>query len=111
MLFFISLGASSWDLFDARLLRCCLWSFLSFLSFVLLLLCWAYSYSRSWLFDADLVHELTLVIFLIIRHLSLMGCGWFSPLPLGCGDFVRGYTYVLLVFACCRFVLVSEVTY
>jgi hypothetical protein len=59
--------------------------FFSFFSFVLLLLCLGYSCSRSWLFDADQVHELALVVFLIIRHLGLLGCGWFSLLALGCG--------------------------
>jgi hypothetical protein len=85
--------------------------FFSFFSFVFLLLCLGYSCSRSWLFNADLVHELVLVVFLVIRHLGLLGCGWFSPLALGCGSSVRGYTYVLLVSACCRSVLVSEVTH
>jgi hypothetical protein len=85
--------------------------FFSFLSFVFLLLCLGYSCPRSWLFDADLVHELALVVFLVIRHPGLLGCGWFSPLALGCGGSVRGYTYVLLVSTCCRSVLVSEVTH
>jgi hypothetical protein len=40
---------------------------------------------RFWLFDVDLVHELALLVFLIIRHPDLLGCGWFSPLALGCG--------------------------
>jgi hypothetical protein len=84
--------------------------FFSFLSFVFLL-CLGYSCSRSWLFDANLVHELALVVFLVIRHPGLLGCGWFSPLALGCGGFVRGYTYVLLVSAYCRSVLVSKITH
>jgi hypothetical protein len=66
------------------------------------MLCLGYSCSRSWLFDADLVYELALVVFLVIRHPGLLGYGWFSLLALGCGDSVRGYTYVLLVSACCR---------
>jgi hypothetical protein len=57
------------------------------------------------------VHELPLVVFLVIRHHSLLGCGWFSPLALGCEDSVRGYAYVLLVSTCCRYVLVLEVTH
>jgi hypothetical protein len=68
-----------------------------------------YSFPISRLFDADLVHKLALVVFLVIRHLGLLGCGWFSPLAFDCGGFVRGYTYVLLVSICCRFVLVLEV--
>jgi hypothetical protein len=63
------------DLVDAGLLSCCLWSFFSFFNFVLLLLCLVYSCSRSWLFDANLVHKLVLVVFLIIRHPGLFGCG------------------------------------
>jgi hypothetical protein len=59
--------------------------FFSFFSFVLLLLCLGYSCFRSWLFDTDLVHELALVVFLIIKHPSLLGCGWFSPLAFGYG--------------------------
>jgi hypothetical protein len=85
--------------------------FFSFFSFVLSLLCLGYSCSRSWLFDADLVHELALVVFLIIRHPNILGCGWFSPLAFGCRGFVRGYTYVLLVSVCCRSVLISKVTH
>jgi hypothetical protein len=85
--------------------------FFSFLSFVFLLLCLGYSCSRSWLFDIDLVHELTLIVFLVIRHPGLLGCGWFSSLSLSCEGSVRGYTYVLLVSTCCRFVIVSEVTH
>jgi hypothetical protein len=81
--------------------------FFSFLSFVFLLLCLDYSCPRSWLFDADLVHELALVVFLVIRHPGLLGCEWFSPLTLCCGGSIRGYTYVLLVSTCCRSVLVS----
>jgi hypothetical protein len=96
------------DLFNARLLRCCLWSFLSF---VFSLLCLGYSCPKSWLFDADLVYELALVVFLVIRHHGLFGCGWLSPLTLGCGGSVRGYTYVLLVSACCKSILVLEVTH
>ena len=86
------------DLFDAGLLRCCLWSFLILF---FLLLCLGNLCPRSWLFYADLVHELTLVVFFVIRHPDLLGCG----------DSVRGYTYVLLVSACCIFVLVSKVTH
>jgi hypothetical protein len=108
MFFFISLDTSSWESFPCRALPLLL---VEFLSFVLLLLCLGYSCSRSWLFDANQVHELALVVFLIIRHHSILGCGWFNPLALGCGDSVRGYTYVLLVSACCRSVLVSEVTH
>jgi hypothetical protein len=63
----------------------------------------------SWLFDADLEHELVLVVFLVIRHPGLLGCGWFSPLALGYGGFVKGYIYVLLVSSCCKFILVLEV--
>jgi hypothetical protein len=85
--------------------------FFSFFSFVLSLLCLGYSCSRSWLFDADLVHELALVVFLIIRHPNILGCGWFSPLAFGCRGSVRGYTYVLLVSVCCRSVLISKVTH
>jgi hypothetical protein len=73
-----------------------------------------YSCPRSWLFDADLVHELALVVFFfffVIRHLSLLSYGWFSPLALVYGDSVRGYTYILLIFACCKSVLVSKVTH
>jgi hypothetical protein len=103
---FISLGASFWG--SSLLLFV---EFFSFFRFVLLLLCLGYLYSRSWLFDADMVYELVLVVFLIIRHLGLLGCGWFSPLALRCGGSVRGYTYVLLVSACCRSVLVLEVTH
>ena len=77
---------------------------MEFFSLVFLLLYLGYSCPRSWLFDA-------LVIFLVIRHHDLLGYGWFSPLALGCGGFVRGYTYVLLVSACCRSVIVSEVTH
>jgi hypothetical protein len=62
--------------------------FFSFFSFLLLLLCLCYSYSRSWLFDADQVHELTLIVFLVIKHLGLLDCEWFSPLALGCGGLV-----------------------
>jgi hypothetical protein len=62
--------------------------YFSFLSFLLLLLCLSYSYSRSWLFDVDLVHELALIVFLVIKHLGLLGCEWFSPLALGCGGLV-----------------------
>jgi hypothetical protein len=82
-----------------------------FFSFVLLLLYLGYSCSRYWFFDADLVHELALVVFLIISHPGLLGCGWFNFLALGWGGSVRGYTYVLLVFVCCKYVLISEVTY
>ena len=76
-----------------------------------MLLCLGHSCSRSWLFDVDLVHELALVDFLVIRHLGHLSCGWFSLLTLGCGGFIRRYTYVLLVFACCRSVLVLKVTH
>jgi hypothetical protein len=48
--------------------------------------------------------------FFVIRHPGYLGCGWFSPLALGCGGSVKGYTYVVLVFACCKSVLVSKVT-
>jgi hypothetical protein len=83
-----------------------------FFSFVfLLLLCLGYLCPRFWLFDAYLVHELALVVFLVIRHPSLLGCGLFNPLALGCGGFVRGYTYILLVSTCCRSILISEVTH
>jgi hypothetical protein len=86
--------------------------FFNFLSFVFLLLCLGYSCSKSWLFDADLVYELALVVFLVIRHHGHLGCGWFSPLTLGCEGSIRGYIYVLLVSACCcRSILVSKVTH
>jgi hypothetical protein len=75
--------------------------FFSFLSLVFLLLCLGYLYPRSWLFDADLIHELALVVFLVIRYPGLLGCG----------GSVKGYTYILLVFAYCRFVIILEVTY
>jgi hypothetical protein len=63
------------------------------------------------MFDADLIYELPLVVFLVIRHPDLLGCEWFSLIALGCGSSVRGYTYVLLVSACCRSVLVLKVTH
>ena len=69
---------------------------MEFFSLVFLLLCLGYSCPRSWLFDEDLVHELALVVFLVIRHFGLLGCGWFSPLTLGCGGSVRGYPYGMI---------------
>jgi hypothetical protein len=85
--------------------------FFSILSIIFLLLCLGYSCPRSWLFDANLIHELPLVVFLVIKHLGLLSCEWFSPLALGCEGSVRGYTYVLLVSVYCRSVLVSEITH
>ena len=105
LLFFISLDASSQGSF-----RC--WAppllLVKFFSFVFLL-CLGYSCLRSWLFDINLIHELALVVFLVINHHGLLGCRWFSPLTLGCEGSIRGYTYVLLISACCKSVLVSKV--
>jgi hypothetical protein len=85
--------------------------FYSFLSSVFLLLYLSYSCHRSWLFDVDLTHELTLIVFLVIGHLGILGCRWFNPLTLDCEGSVKGYTYVLFVSACYRSVLVLEVTH
>jgi hypothetical protein len=74
---FIRLGASVWG--SSLLLFV---EFFNFFRFVLLLLCLGYLYSRSWLFDIDMIYELVLVVFLIIRHPGLLGFGWFSPLAL-----------------------------
>jgi hypothetical protein len=102
---------SSWGSLRCRAPPLLLVEFFNFLSFVFLLLCLAYSCLRSWIFDVDLVHELALVVFLVIRHPGFLGCGWFIPLTLGCEGFVRGYTHVLLVSACCKSILISEVTH
>jgi hypothetical protein len=110
LLFFISPGVSSYGSLRFWAPSLLLVEFLSFFSFIFLL-CLGYLCPRSWLFNADLAHELAIVVFRVIRHLDILGCGWFSPLAVGCGGSVRGYTYVLLVSACCRLVLVSEVTH
>jgi hypothetical protein len=72
LLFLISLDASSWGSLQYRAPPLL---FVEFFKFCFLLLCLGHSCPRSWLFDTNLVHELVLIVFLVIKHFNFLGYG------------------------------------